>query len=213
MDSCTSRTCALVGASTFNVEQFKSMYEAEAFDCVIAVDGGLRSLEEIGVKADLVLGDFDSLGYVPTGIRTVRFSKDKAHSDMELALKRAKTQRFDSVVVFGGLGQRLDHTLANLLVFSKYSELGLKVTAIDEDSAIFFLTGPDIFEAPACESGTVSVFAMSDRTEGVFERGMKWDLDDVVLTNRESLGLSNELQGEAVMIGVEKGTIAIFYPL
>ncbi len=189
------------------------MYESDAFDHIIAVDGGLRSLEEVGVKPNVALGDFDSLGYVPTGMRTVRFSKDKDKSDMELALKRAKSQRFDNVVVFGALGGRLDHTLANMGVFSKYSELGLKVTVIDDDTAVFFLTGPDIFEAPALESGVVSVFAMSDVTEGVFERGMKWDLDDVVLTNRESIGLSNELIGEAVMIGVEKGTICVIFPI
>ncbi len=213
MGECSTKTCALVGASTFNARQFLSMYEAGAFDHVIAVDGGFSSLEKIGVRPDIVLGDFDSLGYIPRGIRTASFSKDKAQSDMELALKRAKNQRFDSVVVFGALGLRLDHTLANMAVFSKYSELGMKVTAIDEDVALFFLTGPDIFEAPAQETGTVSVFSMSDRCEGVFERGMKWELDDVELTNRESLGLSNELQGEAVMIGVEKGTIVVIYPL
>ena len=202
-----------MGASTFNADRFMEMYESDAFDHIIAVDGGLRSLEEVGVKPDVALGDFDSLGYVPTGMRTVRFSKDKDKSDMELALKRAKSQRFDNVVVFGALGGRLDHTLANMGVFSKYSELGLKVTVIDDDTAVFFLTGPDIFEAPALESGVVSVFAMSDVTEGVFERGMKWDLDDVVLTNRESIGLSNELIGEAVMIGVEKGTICVIFPV
>ena len=202
-----------MGASTFNADRFMEMYESDAFDHIIAVDGGLRSLEEVGVKPNVALGDFDSLGYVPTGMRTVRFSKDKDKSDMELALKRAKSQRFDNVVVFGALGGRLDHTLANMGVFSKYSELGLKVTVIDDDTAVFFLTGPDIFEAPALESGVVSVFAMSDVTEGVFERGMKWDLDDVVLTNRESIGLSNELIGEAVMIGVEKGPICVIFPV
>lgn len=207
------RTCALVGASTFNAEQFIAMHGAGAFDYVIAVDGGFASLEDIGVRPDLVMGDFDSLGYIPQGIRNVRFPAEKDKSDMELALKRAKGQRFERVIVFGALGRRLDHTMANMAVFSKYSELGLKVTAIGEDSAIFFITGPDIFEAPAQESGTVSVFAMSDRTEGVFERGLKWELDDVELTNRESIGLSNELVGEAIMIGVEKGTLAIFFPL
>ena len=47
----------------------------------------------------------------------------------------------------------------------------------------------------------------------MFERGLEWELDDVTLTNRTSWGLSNQLIGEAVMIGVERGTIAIFYPL
>ena len=34
------------------------MYESDAFDHIIAVDGGLRSLEEVGVKPDVALGDF-----------------------------------------------------------------------------------------------------------------------------------------------------------
>lgn len=207
------RAAALVGASDFNADEFQNMDAEGMFDLVIAVDGGFASLEKIGRRPDMALGDFDSLGYVPRGIRVVRFSAEKDASDMELALARAKTERADSVFVFGGLGRRLDHTLANLQLFARMSEQGLHVTAIGQEEAIIFLTGPDIFEAPAQECGTVSVFAMSDTCTGVFERGLKWELDDAALTNRTSLGLSNELIGEAVMIGVETGTIAIFYPL
>lgn len=207
------KTIALVGASDFNADEFARMDAQGAFDVVIAVDGGFASLEAIGRKPDMALGDFDSLGYVPHGLRTARFSPDKDKSDMELALERAKSDKATDVFVFGALGRRLDHTLANMQLFAKFSEAGLRVAAIGEAEAITFVTGPDAFEAPARESGTVSVFAMDDECSGVFERGLKWELDDVVLTNRTSLGLSNELIGEAVLIGVERGTIAIFYPL
>lgn len=204
---------ALVGASDFNGQEFVRMDAEGAFDAVIAVDGGLSNLEDVGRKPDMALGDFDSLGYVPRGMRTVRFSSHKDKSDMELALERARSDKATEVFVFGALGRRLDHTLANLQLFAKFSEAGLRVTAIGDEEAIVFVTGPDAFEAPAREGGTVSVFAMDDACEGVFERGLEWELDDVTLTNRTSLGLSNELKGEAVMIGVERGTIAIFYPL
>lgn len=207
------KTIAVVGASDFNAQEFARMDAQSAFDQVIAVDGGFASLEAIGRKPDLVLGDFDSLGYVPTHIRTVRFPTHKDKSDMELALERAKSQRADEVFAFGALGRRLDHTLANLQLFARFSEAGLRVRAIGERELVAFVSGPDVFEAPARESGTVSVFAMNDACEGVFERGLVWELDDVTLTNRTSLGLSNELQGEAVLIGVESGTLAIFYPL
>lgn len=202
-----------MGASQFNAEYFREMYDAGAFDYVMAVDGGYASLKDAGIEPDMALGDFDSLGYIPKGIRVVRFSSHKDESDMELALKRVKSMKFDSVVVFGALGRRLDHTLANMQVFSKLSEEGLNVSAIDMDDAIFFITGPDIFEAPALESGIVSVFAMNDMVHGLFERGLEWELDNVELTNRTSLALSNEIIGEAIMIGVEEGTIAIFFPL
>lgn len=206
-------TCALVGASEFNADHFRQMDASGAFDYVIAVDGGLAHLEGIGRKPDLALGDFDSLGYVPKGLRVVRFSPDKDASDMELALRRAKSGRFSEVYVYGGLGGRLDHMLANLQLFALYSEEGLYVTAVDVASAITFLTGPDTLELPAAEAGTVSVFSMNDEARGVFEGGLKWELDNFTLTNRTSRGLSNEFAGEAVMIGVEEGTIAVFCPL
>ena len=207
------KTCALVGSSQFNAAHFQELDAAGVFDYVIAVDGGFASLEAIGRKPDMALGDFDSLGYVPKGLRVAQFSSRKDKSDMELALDRARSMHYDEVYIYGGLGRRLDHTLANLQLFSLFSEKGLFVTAVDEDTSVVFITGPDTFEMPAVEAGTVSVFSMNDRAEGVFERGLAYELDDAVLTNRTSLGLSNELIGEAVMIGVEKGTIAIFLPL
>lgn len=207
------KTCALVGSSQFNAAHFQELDAAGVFDYVIAVDGGFASLEAIGRKPDMALGDFDSLGYVPKGLRVAQFSSHKNKSDMELALDRARSMHYDEVYVYGGLGRRLDHTLANLQLFALFSEKGLFVTAVDEDTSVVFITGPDTFEMPAIEAGTVSVFSMNDRAEGVFERGLAYELDDAVLTNRTSLGLSNELIGEAVMIGVEKGTIAIFLPL
>lgn len=207
------KTCALVGSSQFNAAHFQELDAAGVFDYVIAVDGGFASLEAIGRKPDMALGDFDSLGYIPKGLRVAQFSSHKDKSDMELALDRARSMHYDEVYVYGGLGRRLDHTLANLQLFALFSEKGLFVTAVDEDTSVVFITGPDTFEMSAVEAGTVSVFSMNDRAEGVFERGLAYELDDAVLTNRTSLGLSNELIGEAVMIGVEKGTIAIFLPL
>lgn len=206
-------TCAIVGAADFNAEQFCEMDAAGAFDFVIAADAGYAHLQSVGRAPDLVMGDFDSLGHVPKGVRTVRFSAHKDASDMELAIKRAKSMRHDSLYVFGCLGGRLDHTLANLQVLAAASETGLSVCAIDADSAVFFVTGPDAFEAEARTSGTVSVFAMNDRVRGLCERGLEWELDEVELTSRSSQGLSNELIGEPVLIGVEEGTIAIFFPL
>ncbi len=205
--------CALVAAADFNTEAFEAMYEEDIFDAVIAIDAGYSHLLAIDVVPDLVIGDFDSLGYFPKGIRTSRFSAHKDKSDMELALERVKSRRYDAVVVFGATGGRLDHTIANLQLFTKFSQLGISVTVIDKQNEIVFVTGPDVFESEAKPSGTVSVFAMNDTAEGFFERGLKWELDDATLTNKTSLGLSNELIGEPVLIGVESGTIMIFMPL
>ncbi len=207
------KTCALVGAADFNEQHFREMYDAKMFDVIIAVDAGFEYLKKIDVVPNMVMGDFDSLGYEPLEIRHVKFSAHKDKSDMELAISRAKTMKCDSLYVFGALGGRLDHTIANLYIFADACEQGMYVCMVDEEIAIFFVSGPDVFEADARESGTVSVFSMSDVSHGVFERGMEWDIDDVDLSNRTSLGLSNELIGQPVMIGVESGTLMIVFPL
>lgn len=204
------KTCALVGAVDFNAADFKR----RKFDYVIAVDGGYAHLEAIGVRPDVVMGDFDSLGYVPKFPRVSRFPVEKDKSDMELAFERALARRAEEIYVYGGLSGRLDHTIANLQLFAKFSERGPYVTGIGDDFAVRVLTGPDVFVLPEdATEGTVSVFSANDRAEGVIESGMKYALDDVALSNRTSLGLSNELQGGPVHVGVEKGTLYVFYPL
>ena len=205
-------TCALVGAVDFNAEDFLARRDAGAFDFVIAVDAGFAHLEAIGVAPDMAVGDFDSLGYVPKARRVSRHPVKKDKSDMELAMEKAVAWDHDELVIYGALGARLDHTLANLQLFARFSERDVYVTAIGDTYAVRLLTGPDVFELPVTE-GTVSVFAANDEARGVIERGMAYSLNDEPLSNRTSRGLSNELTGVEATVAVEEGTLYVFYPL
>ena len=170
-------------------------------------------LEELGVKPDMAVGDFDSLGYIPKCRRVSRFPVKKDKSDMELALEKAVAWDYDDLVVYAALGGRLDHTIANLQLFAKFSEREFYVTAVGADSALRALTGPDVMDLPLMESGTVSVFSANDCARGVIETGMLYSLDDEDLSNRTSRGVSNELVGKPARIAVEEGTLYVFYPL
>ncbi|MBQ1948277.1 MAG: hypothetical protein II359_06670 [Clostridia bacterium] len=55
---------------------------------VIAADKGVETLQKKGVLPDLIVGDFDSLGYVPAGENTERHPSEKDDTDMLLALRR-----------------------------------------------------------------------------------------------------------------------------
>ncbi|MEG1907562.1 MAG: thiamine diphosphokinase [Gordonibacter sp.] len=206
-------TCALVAAIDFNAEDFQARRMAGDFDFVIAVDAGFACLEVLDVVPDMAVGDFDSLGYVPKCRRVSRFPVKKDKSDMELALEKAVAWDHDELVVYGALGGRLDHTLANLQLFAKFSEQGHYVTAVGDTYAVRLLTGPDVLDLPDVEAGTVSVFSASDCARGVIETGLAYALNDEDLTNRTSRGVSNELIGEPARIAVEEGTLYIFHPL
>ena len=151
-----------------------------------SVDAGFAHLEAIGAVPDMAVGDFDSLGYVPKCRRVSRHPVKKDKSDMELAMEKALSWGHDELIVYGALGARLDHTLANLQLFAKFSERDVYVTAVADTYAVRLLTGPDVFELPALGEP---------------------------LSNRTSRGLSNELTGEEATVAVEEGTLYVFYPL
>lgn len=206
-------TCALVAAGDFNSEHFTKSDAIGAFDEVCAVDGGYAFLDAIGREPDVVVGDFDSLGYVPQSQRLHRFPMHKDKSDLELAFDQLKLDGFDEVVVYGAIGGRLDHTIANLQMACSFAEDGLIVTFIALDCAIRIVVGPSVYHLPDLESGTVSVFSAVDCAKGVTEQGLEYPLENADLTNRTTLGVSNELIGEPASIEVSEGTLYVFHPL
>ena len=123
-------------------------------------------------------------------------------------MEKALSWGHDELIVYGALGARLDHTLANLQLFAKFSERDVYVTAVADTYAVRLLTGPDVFELPALGGGTVSVCSANDMA-----RGVEYSIDDEPLSNRTSRGLSNELTGEEATVAVEEGTLYVFYPL
>ena len=206
-------TCALVAACDFNADDFLSRDAKGAFDCVYAVDAGFAALEGIGRKPDVVLGDFDSLGYVPKADLVEEHPVHKDKSDLELSFDRAASEGFGQVYVYGAIGGRLDHTVANLQMASRFAEGGMQVAFISPECVIRILVGPAEYELPLLERGTVSVFSAVDCSYGVTEKGMEYPLRDAMLSNRTSLGLSNELVGKPASVSVGKGTLYIFHPL
>lgn len=206
-----SRTCALVGAVEFTADHFA----AQKFDCVIAVDAGYGHLERIGVMPDLVVGDFDSLGYVPAHANVEVHPSHKDASDIELAMERAFERGFDTLVVYGCLSGRLDHTYGVLQLLAKFARRGLRVFAVGDSFAVAALEGGkrSSLRFDAVESGMLSVFALSDAAIGVDEIGLEYPLDKATLTNDEPLGVSNEFIGRPATVSVESGTLLVFFPL
>lgn len=219
--------CALVGAGPFNAECFRARWEAGAFACVVAVDGGFASLEDVGCTPDVAMGDFDSLGYVPQSmsaeVEVFEYPAHKDESDMELALRLAQERGFEEVEVYGAIGGRLDHTIANLQLLASFSEHGLRVIAIDlveadratkaTGTALTFLTGPAELTLEPHPGEVVSVFSLSDEARDVTETGLAYPLDHVVLTNRTSWGLSNEFTDLPATVSVGSGTLVVFHPI
>lgn len=208
-------TCALIAASPeCNIKHFA----AQTFDFVIAVDGGFAYLENEGLTCDMVLGDFDSLGYEPKHHRVATFPKEKDFSDLDNALSRAVCRGCDSLAIYGALGGRLDHTLNNIQAAACVAEQGVRVDLIGLHEQIHLLAGPDVYHLPedfaqAHAGEYLSVLALSATASGVIEEGLKYALAGAEVTNRKTWGLSNEFMPNEAFIALEKGTLAIIHPI
>lgn len=86
---------------------------------VIAADSGLDHAHALGLRADVAVGDFDSVSpralerAEADGTRLERHPAAKDATDLELALDAAAAHGPERIVVLGGHGGRVDHLLAN----------------------------------------------------------------------------------------------------
>lgn len=199
--------CYLIGAGRNTGLDFTPT----ANDYVIAVDGGLTFLEEAGIAPDLIIGDFDTLGYCPEGPNVIRLDTAKDDTDTLAALREGIRRGYSMFHLYCGTGGRIDHTIANLQLLAFLAQDGRQGFLHEGETVLTAITDGTLYLPPR-EGGYLSVFACSEQAEGVFLRGLKYELEDACLTNTFPLGTSNEFMGPAGSISVRKGTLLIVLP-
>lgn len=181
-----------------------------AGDLVIAADGGLNHLNKLGIRPDIIIGDFDSFGSVPEGENIIRLKPEKDVTDMYAAVEVGVEKGFDEFRLFGATGGRFDHTLANVQLVAMLAEKSCKASLINGNYVITALHNGSI-KFTEDFSGYISVFAHSSVCCGVSIKGLKYSLDSAELKNSFALGVSNEFIGKESEISVENGTLIITY--
>ena len=178
---------------------------------VIAADGGLRHLEDQGLRPDLIVGDFDSLGRAPQGDNVLRHPVEKDDTDMLLAVRTGLDRGYGAFVLYGGLGGRLDHTLANLQTLHFLAGRGASGWLLGEGMAVTAVSGGGALSFGPERRGIVSVFCAGPDAEGVCLEGLHYPLSNAVLTSAFPLGVSNQFTGRPARISLERGTLLVMW--
>jgi len=172
-------------------------------DQIIAVDGGLSHLHDLGITPHLLVGDLDSarkelLPLYPDLERIV-LPRDKDLTDLEFAIDYAFEHGARSATLFAALNGRTDHTIGNLLL------LGKRPGAIFIESEHEFMVAvSNHIRTTATPGQTVSIFALAEPSEGMITKGCKWELGGRTL-HRGFTSLSNEAAADEVFISCQKG--------
>ena len=180
-------------------------------DLVIAADGGFAALEGLGLSPDLVVGDFDSLGHRPDHPHVVALPVEKDDTDMHSAIRLGWERGYRAFRLYGGTGGRIDHTLANIQSLAWLASQRGRGWLVGPDWTATVLSDGGALTLEAGRQGTVSVFCLGDRAEGVDIQGLKYGLTDGVLTADYPLGVSNSFLGGESRVSVRRGKLLVLW--
>lgn len=203
--------CYIFGAGDHTPCQIELTEE----DLVIAADGGFDYLEELGLRADYVLGDFDSVTSYNLPSDCIRYPRKKDDTDLMLAAKLGLEKGYTEFIIYGGLGGRLDHTLGNIQVLTFLSRHGAAGTLEGGTYSLRVVTDGSIAfgkDLPENRAGNLcSIFSLSDVSVNVTIQGFEYEIEGTTLTNSFPLGISNEFTGRKAVVSVQKGTLAVLW--
>ena len=201
------KKCVVVGAGDF----FGLLIRPEEGDLIIAADGGYDHLKREKITPDIVVGDFDSRdGNIPDHPNVILLDVQKDDTDIAHAVGIGFERGYRDFRIYGGTGGRESHTIANIQMLTGLAEKGARAWLYGRDSEMTVIHN-DTLVLPETAEGMVSVFSLSDRSEGVDILGMKYSMQDGVMTNNTALGVSNMLVGKEAHISVKNGTLLIIH--
>lgn len=181
-------------------------------DLVVAADSGLDHARALGLKPDVVVGDFDSV--TAEALRAFegpleRHPVEKDATDLELALRLAVSRNPERIVVVGGHGGRLDHFLANALVLTTVPE-GIDVEWRAGPATIHLVR--EALSIVGHPGSYVSLVPVGGDARGVRTSGLKWPLDDEDLPSGGTRGVSNQFAASEAVVSVRSGSLLVVIP-
>ena len=184
-------------------------------DFLVAVDGGLRHLLQLGLTPQLLIGDLDSVtphdldSCMQWGIEILRFPSEKDETDLELAVLDALQRGFTDIVITSAIGGRLDHTLGNLSLLG-LPELKGTHTRISHGATTIYLVNERI-DLPTSPGALISLLPWGETVHGVTTSGLQYPLTDATLQPWRTRGLSNVAISDQITVTVESGQLFLFH--
>lgn len=222
------------------------------YDMVICCDAGTDRAFELGIKPDIIIGDFDSSCIIsPPDDDEPSYENDlsenessddataddelsddttvddkpgddkpdvempeivvlpheKDMTDTEAACDLAYKRGAGVMTIVGGLGGRLDHTMANISLMSKY--LGkADIFIVDGDNFVRMLA-PGSYNIIQAGYTYLGLIAYGGPVTGLTESGTLYTLDDYTLEPNTSLAVSNEIVNEPARISFKTGQLLV----
>ncbi|MEG0918388.1 MAG: thiamine diphosphokinase [Anaerovoracaceae bacterium] len=176
---------------------------------IIAADGGYDILTSVNIVPNLIVGDLDSNSIeIPKEISSFIVKAEKDETDLDLAINKSIENSYEDIIIVGGIGGRLDHTLGNIQTIVGYTIKGLNISMMDSNQEMYILKNSSLSLKKKNEY-KFSLLSHSPISKGVSITGSKYNLNNYDLTSTFPLAVSNEFIEDTVTITVKEGILIV----
>lgn len=209
------RAVIFVNGNLSDLNQAKKIITKEDF--LIAADGGVRHILKLGLIPRTIIGDFDSISISlqkkleKEKIEWIKYPRKKDKTDFELAIDLVLERKYSQIIIFGILGDRIDHFIANIFLLAKNQteNKSIKIKIVEGKKEIYILNKEIIINGQIGDE--VSIIPVSEKLEGVVTDGLAYQLDNETLFFGSTRGISNVLNKTSAKITVIDGTALMTY--
>lgn len=201
------KSCVIVGGA--DIKNYSAVLSGiKKDDFVIYCDSGLKHMEHLGLRPDLIVGDFDSWTNPDLDVETIVLPREKDDTDTVYAVKEALRRGCDDFLLVGVVGERLDHSLGNVSILLMLHSLGKKGRIVDDYSEMEIVS-----TSPACIDDSYAYFSLlniSGIARDITIEHAKFPLTHGEITCEYQYGISNEtLPGQTARVTVGEGRLLL----
>lgn len=167
---------------------------------VIVLDNAMERVVNLGIKVDVLLGDFDR-DFNPEIYKEKQFPLEIVHTpnqdktDLEKAFDYLIEKGLKAVNVIWATGKRADHTITNITNIVSYRNK-LKIVILDDHSKVFLL--PNKFEKWYTKNTPISLIPIG-KVSGITTQNLFYPLYNEELTIGYRTGSSNHATEDGIV--------------
>lgn len=183
------------------------------YDTIICADHGMHHARVLKLVPDLIVGDFDSskpedlMFFQEQQVAIETFDSHKDATDTALAVERAVQAGADYITIWGGIGTRLDHSLANVQMLYKLLGQGIEGELVNPYNRVMLIDKDKRLQGKAGQ--LVSLLPFREEAKGVTTENLEYPLQDAVLSFGNSLWISNVMLGEEAWVRIKEGILLV----
>ena len=208
------KKCIIIGAGDFN----EISINKNIGDLLIVADAGYKNflkcsnlnLEDI----DILVGDFDSMRLEDMNLSSNTYihklNAIKDDTDIVDACKDGIEKGYKYFEIYGALGGRIEHSIANIGVISWLKEMNKEAIIKDQNKILRIIKNEKV-EFDESYNGYFSCFSLVTESYGVNIKNMKYELNDYTLKESFPLGIDNEFVNKKSVVEVKNGKLLLIY--